>query len=161
VASISRIILVLLAGNAEGATHPLSEWSQRGPDPTTLELQDMAFGDGIYAVVCEDKAGRVLVSMDGENFAFEDLALPGGELAKRIRYDHGHWLVLANGRVWRKNSWQESWTEGGPTSEPLVEIRAATDEFWAWSFGGYVGRGQTLRWANSLLYRSVDAIRWR
>lgn len=140
------------------AAHPLEEWQQRGPLPTSRELQDIADGEGRRVVVFGDQAGRALVSADGVNFGPVPLNLPPGLPATRILHGNGKWLLLAGGRVWSKADWSDAWTEGDSVPHGFAEIRSFGGEFWAWSAGGYFS--PPLAWRDSVLYRSTDGLVW-
>lgn len=145
------------------AAHPLQEWQQLGPDPTSRELQDIASGEGKWVVVFGDPAGRALVSDDGVAFQPQPLDLPPGLVASRVLHANGKWLVLAGGRVWSKNTWTDIWTEGNFLPHALAELRALDGVFWAWSAGDYFPSGTlpaSQVWRNSALYHSTDGLTW-
>ncbi len=145
------------------ASHPLQEWRQLGPAPTSRELQDIASGEGKQVVVFGDPAGRALVSDDGVTFEIQPLNLPEGLAASRILHADGKWLVLAGGRVWSKSTWAGGWIEAGAVPHGLVELRALNGEFWGWSEAGYFSTAiqpYPRMWRNSVLYRSSDGQTW-
>jgi hypothetical protein len=162
-----KIVLFALAclaiSHSARASHPLEEWQQLGPAPTSRELQDIASGEGKWVVVFGDPAGRALVSNDGVAFEPQPLGLPPGLMATRILHAAGKWLVLAGGRVWSKSNWSDAWTEGNPITYGFAELRALDGGFWGWSAGGYFASGNfpfSQVWRNSALYRSTDGLTW-
>ncbi len=165
--SVARAFLLLVAClvpcQGVRASHPLEEWSQRGPHPTTRELQDIASGEGKQVVVFADPDGRALVSDDGMNFESVPLNLPQGLAATNILHASGKWLVLAGGRVWSKGTWADSWQEGDTIPDGMVGLRWLNGQFWSWSPGGRFPHGVPLHsqeWRNSVLYRSTDGLAW-
>lgn len=145
------------------ASHPLEEWQQRGPLPTSRELQDIAAGEGKLVVAFGDPAGRALVSEDGVNFEAVPLNLPPGLAATRVLHANGKWLLLAGGRIWCKGTWTDAWLEGDTIPHGLVELRSLDGAFWGWSAGGFFPSGtppHSSVWRNSTLYRSSDGLSW-
>lgn len=151
------MVTALLGGPWLQASHPLEEWTQRGPLPTSRELRDVAQGEGKLVVVFADPAGRALVSEDGVDFEAEPLNLPAGLAATDILYVDGKWLVLAGGRVWSKSAWADAWQEGDAIPHGMAALRALDGGFWGWSAGGW-SRGPV--WRDSVLYRSEDGLAW-
>lgn len=144
--------------------HPLQEWQQRGPLPTSREITDLVHGEGRYVALFSDPDGRALLSSDGESFEAQGLGLPPGIVASRIIHDEDTWLCLANGRIWHKSSWDGSWAESDAIPELLGDIRALDGDFWGWSAGGVFKSGLPsggLVWKNSVLYRSAVGIDWQ
>ena len=152
------LIFFLIPSQLSHAAHPLEEWHQRAPLPTSSQLQDIASGEGKQVVVFADPAGRALVSNDGLNFEAQPLNLPASVLATRILYGNGRWLVMAGGRVWSKVSWVDAWTEGNSVPHGFAEMRSLGGAFWAWSAGGFFPN--PLAWRTSVLYRSTDGLIW-
>lgn len=145
------------------ASHPLEEWQQRGPLPTSRVLQDVASGEGKLVAVFGDPAGRALVSNDGVGFEPPSLNLPPGLAASRILHANGKWLVLAGGRVWSKSNWSDAWIEGDTIPHGFVELRSLNGVFWGWSEGGYFSSGNfpySQVWRNSVLYQSTNGQTW-
>ncbi len=140
------------------AAHPLEEWHQRGPLPTSRELQDIASGEGKLVVVSGDPGGRALMSLDGVNFETVPLSLPPGLAATRILHGSGKWLLIAGGRIFSKTLWQDAWIEGITVPHGFAEMRLLNGEFWAWNAGGFFPN--PLAWRNSVLYSSSDGVAW-
>ena len=151
-------LAVLVPWHSLIAAHPLEEWHQRGPLPTSRALQDIAAGEGKLVVVSGDPGGRALMSADGENFELVPLNLPSGLAATRILYGNGKWLLLASGRVFSKTLWQDAWSEGTTVPHGFAEMRFLNGGFWAWNAGGFFPN--PFAWRNSVLYRSSDGVAW-
>ena len=156
-------IACLVLCQSARASHPLEEWQQLGPDPTSRLLQDITSGEGKLVVVFGDPAGRALVSDDGVDFEPQPLNLPPGLAASRILHADGRWLVLAAGRVWSKSSWSDGWIEGDTIPHGLVELRSLDGGFWGWSKGGFFASENFpyfQEWRDSVLYRSTNGQTW-
>jgi hypothetical protein len=147
-------------------THPLDEWHERSPLPTSRTLNDIAFDGDQYVVPVGAPDGRVLVSRDLTNWEWRSLGLREPLEPQRIVFNGDRQVLIAGDRIWQRSSWKSEWIESSGLDDPPFQIRVVNGEFWAWREGGMEGwlsrhkKGNTGTRTESTLYRSRDGLTW-
>ena len=150
------------------AGHPLDEWHERAPLPTSGILQDVDYDGEQYVVLAADSKGRALLSRDLKEWEWQSVGLPEALEPQRIAFNGKRQVIIAGGRVWSRDSWNGEWTESPHFEDPPDELRMLNGEFWAWDTGGYEGAldrigktGGRLEAKKSILHRSRDGLTWQ
>lgn len=148
------------------AAHPLDEWHERAPLPTSQTVQDIAHDGDHYVVLVSGRDGRALVSRDLEVWNWRDLGIPKPVEVERIAFRGDQQVAITDGGVWCRSTWQGEWKEAAPFKDRPTQTRVLNGEFWAWSEGGLPEVFDFRRLDKSaskkepVLYRSPDGLKW-
>ncbi len=153
------VTLVASEPSSDSLREP-SAWEWRFPQPTSLELHDIVYGDGQFVAVGD--RGTVLTSNDGIKWSAISL---GEEDLHAVAYGDGEFVAVGRGVVMISPD-AVDWTPHTVTDQPLLyDIEFANGLWVAVGNGGYIlSSPDAVNWTvrerlQTSVYRPPDGVR--